>query len=148
EAAGRRPLRPCGRCVALAIPVALALLPICFTQLHADEAIWRLFQPGASQPRHPVIEARENSAWGTLGLVQLLIVTVLVAPLAEELFFRGLLLGALRRLFGLAWVAILGSALAFGIVHLGQPQDVLPLATMGLFLGYTRLRTGSLATCV
>lgn len=67
-----------------------------------------------------------------------------VAPIAEELFFRGYLFGALRRR-GLA-VAALVSGTAFGLAHLGgSPLGfIVPLATLGIVLALLYERTGSL----
>lgn len=67
-----------------------------------------------------------------------------VAPLAEELFFRGFLFGALRRR-GLV-VAAGVSGLAFGLAHLGgSPVGfIVPLALLGILLALLYERTGSL----
>lgn len=63
---------------------------------------------------------------GALGLY---FVVVLLAPLAEELFFRGLLYGTWRKRLG-PWPAAILSSLFFGMVHL---QRVLPLTVVGIF---------------
>lgn len=60
-------------------------------------------------------ELREQAAQSEL-LPYFVVTTVLVAPLAEELFFRGMLFPALGRRMGL-WPAAVVSALAFGAVH-------------------------------
>jgi membrane protease YdiL (CAAX protease family) len=134
--------------IRVAFATAFILLPVCTSQLYAAKILWRYLDPSAEQPQHGVIDALERSEWGSAGIVQLVLVAVVVAPLAEELFFRGLLLGAARRVSGLAWPAILLSAAAFGIVHLPQPQNVVPLTTMGIILGYVRLRYDSVWVCV
>lgn len=67
---------------------------------------------------------------------------VLVAPLTEELLFRGLILrGLLRR--GSVTAAIVLSALLFGLVHL-NPWQSTTTTMMGLLLGWWTVRTGSL----
>lgn len=68
---------------------------------------------------------------------------VFVAPLVEELVFRGFLLPALSRRLGTA-AAIALSGLLFGLMHLSDPTSVPPLVAFGLALGALRLRTGSL----
>lgn len=132
---------------AAAIVALLVLLPIVTLQEEAGRVVWRWLHPDVAPPVHAVLQALEHSAWGTWGRWQLLIGAVLVAPLAEELFFRGLLLQAISHHTGLAWPAILASAAAFGAVH-AQPQDVLPLASMGIVLGYLRFATGSVWPCI
>jgi len=67
---------------------------------------------------------------------------VLVAPLTEELLFRGLILrGLLRR--GSVTSAIVLSALLFGLMHL-NPWQSITTTMMGLLLGWWTVRTGSL----
>jgi hypothetical protein len=68
------------------------------------------------------------------------------APLVEELFFRGLLLGSLSRRFG-APVGIIGSAVVFGLAHFELLQ--LPaLILFGLVLGVLVHRTGRLGPAI
>lgn len=69
------------------------------------------------------------------------------APIAEELFFRGLLLGALRRRFG-SVVGVVGSSLAFTTVHYGGgglQQSIMlfsVVGAIGVVLGSYVVRTG------
>ena len=126
----------------------LVLFPITWALLELGQIVWQWLHPGAATPVHVVLQALRQSQWGVWGVVQLVVGAVVVAPLAEELFFRGVLLQAVCYHFPRAWVAAGVSAAAFGLVHSSQPQDVLPLATMGVVLGYLRLRTGRLWPCV
>ena len=75
---------------------------------------------------------------------------ILGAPLVEELFFRGLLQRSIARRLGPV-VAVAGSAVAFGLVHLqpdltGWSQLALTsaLASFGIVLGVLAQRTGRL----
>lgn len=61
-------------------------------------------------------------------VIGLALSVAVVVPLAEELFYRGLLFTLLRR-FGF-WPAALASSLLFGAAH-GAPTLVLPLAVAG-----------------
>jgi ABC-2 type transport system permease protein/sodium transport system permease protein len=78
----------------------------------------------------------------------LVLFSVVVPALVEELFFRGFLFGAVRRVCG-GWTTIVGTALAFGLLHvvmggaLGLNQ-FLPSTLMGLILGWVRHQSGSL----
>lgn len=67
---------------------------------------------------------------------------VVVAPIAEEILFRGQLQPAVEKRFG-PWPAIIGPAILFGAVHL-QPWAAPPLIIAGIFLGWLRWKTGSL----
>ena len=75
-------------------------------------------------------------------LARLLVSLAVVVPLLEEAFFRGLLLGGLRRRGG-GWVtAWLLSSVLFGLAHV-TPAAVLYATVAGLLLGALVLRTGS-----
>lgn len=69
----------------------------------------------------------------------------LLAPLAEELVFRGAILRKLLGVFGEKWhwAAIVISALIFGIVHMNIPQFV-HATLIGLLLGWMYYRTHSI----
>lgn len=80
------------------------------------------------------------------GVVLLVLVVVIGAPLVEELFYRGLLLRSLQKLLPV-WVAIVVSGLAFGASHfqlLGFPA----LAVFGMLLALLAWRTGRLGIAV
>jgi membrane protease YdiL (CAAX protease family) len=70
---------------------------------------------------------------------------VLVAPLAEEYLFRGLLYRALDREWG-GWRAVAGSAAFFAIYH--PALSWLPVATLGAANALLFRRTGTLAPAV
>ncbi|HXF82450.1 MAG TPA: CPBP family glutamic-type intramembrane protease [bacterium] len=81
---------------------------------------------------------------GPLAVADLVLVFLLVCalvPVAEELFFRGFVYGALRR-WGVAAAALL-SALFFAAVH-NQIVHFLPIFALGLILALLYERTGSL----
>jgi len=69
-----------------------------------------------------------------------------LAPLAEELFFRGYLQTRLRKRWGRG-IAIVISAIAFGVFHLDPIQSVFA-AAMGLALGYVAERSGSIRPAI
>ncbi len=67
-------------------------------------------------------------------------VVVVIAPIVEELTFRGLGFAVLRP-FGAA-VAVVGTAIAFAAVH-GLVDGFVPLLVFGLAIGFLRLKTES-----
>ncbi len=76
---------------------------------------------------------------GVLGIVVL-------GPVAEELLFRGAILGFLLK--KLSWRnAILTSALIFGIIHM-NPAQILYAFLLGMALGRIYYKTGSLLICM
>ncbi len=78
--------------------------------------------------------------------VAVLTIAVL-APFAEELFFRGAVLNAWEREYGTGR-AILGSAVVFAIVHIagGTALAIVQVFLLGLLLAWVYVRTRSLAT--
>ena len=69
----------------------------------------------------------------------------IMAPIAEEVVFRGAILRALLNLTGNCrhWVAIVCSALIFGLAHMNLAQG-LHAFLIGLLLGWFYYRTGSI----
>jgi membrane protease YdiL (CAAX protease family) len=68
---------------------------------------------------------------------------VLLAPLAEEVLFRGLLFGALQKWLTARGTIILTAAI-FALVHM-QAAYFVPIFLLGLILGWARHKSGSLA---
>ncbi len=73
------------------------------------------------------------------------IVIGILAPITEELVFRGAILRALLKGFGTYkhWVAIFVSALIFGLIHMNLAQGVHAFF-LGLVLGWMYYRTDSI----
>jgi len=82
-------------------------------------------------------------------LVTVCVLVTVIAPLAEEIFFRGYFYGALRNWRG-PWPAALITGLVFGAIHAGSADLVflVPLAILGFALCVVRERTGSLLPCI
>lgn len=70
-----------------------------------------------------------------------------VAPLLEELVFRGFLFGAVAARYG-AGVSIVSTGFLFGVFHMTDPGVVPPLAVLGVLFGILRHRAGSVWPCV
>ncbi|HWR99227.1 MAG TPA: type II CAAX endopeptidase family protein [Prolixibacteraceae bacterium] len=71
---------------------------------------------------------------------------VVLAPIVEELIFRGVIFSGFQRIYPAFW-AILFSALLFALFHL-NPWQLLPTFLLGLLVGYVRLSTGSLLAAI
>ena len=74
--------------------------------------------------------------------VAALLAFVLVAPVTEELLFRGWLMRDLEQHHGRTW-ALVWSSIVFGLAHLGHPASVLYATLGGFVLGAVALRTRS-----
>jgi membrane protease YdiL (CAAX protease family) len=130
-----------------AVPAALAATSVCVGLLTLSQ--WISPSAESADQEHPVLQAFNQSAWGIWGQVQLIVGAIVVAPLVEEFFFRGLVIRAGWVLSRNGWVAVLISGALFGLIHLSiSPLHVVPLATLGIILAVIRIRTGSLLLCV
>jgi membrane protease YdiL (CAAX protease family) len=81
--------------------------------------------------------------------VSAVLTIAILAPVAEEIFFRGAVLNAWEREYGTSR-AVLGSALLFALVHIvgGTPLAVAQVFLLGLVLASVYVRTRSLATTI
>ena len=80
------------------------------------------------------------------GLLAMAIALVVVAPIVEELFFRGLLLEAMRRRWSAA-SAVVGSSVFFGATHF-QPLQFPALTLAGAVFALAALRAQRLGPAV
>lgn len=98
-----------------------------------------------------------GTSHSTAALAGAAVFVCVVAPICEELFFRGFIFGALRRIrlpvggrdLG-TWLAALITGVLFGLVHAGSAssQYLVPLGLLGFVLCLLRWRTGSLYPCM
>jgi hypothetical protein len=71
---------------------------------------------------------------------------VIIAPIVEELIFRGMIMSGFSRNYHPAF-AIFFSALLFALFHLNPWQFPAAFA-LGIILGWIRIRTGSVLACI
>jgi uncharacterized protein len=93
----------------------------------------------------------------TVALAAAGVFVCVIAPVAEEFFFRGFLFGALRRwrlvIAGRdlgTWVAAVITGILFGLAHTGSAssQYLIPLGFLGFVLCLVRWKTRSLYPCI
>ena len=145
-----------GLILAMAVwPVAtLILVPV---SLEAVRIVCRwLWDLSYTAQAHTLL--REMDGTGTTTHLWLVIIlAVVVAPLTEEIIFRGLLQGWLAGLLRSRWIAIAVSAGIFAVFHLATREnagvgevslarlETIPaLFVLGLVLGYAYEKSGSL----
>ena len=90
----------------------------------------------ASQEAQTALIETANLGW-------LFLTVGVLTPLAEELFFRGALMGWMMLRGFPRWSVILLPALLFAVMHL-NPMGMLQIFSLALLLGYLRWATGSL----
>jgi membrane protease YdiL (CAAX protease family) len=91
-------------------------------------------------------EELTEGATNAVGVVLLVLIVGLAAPVFEELFYRGLWLRAIERRAGTA-VAVIGSSLVFGLVHF-QLYDLPALVGFGAIAALLTVRTGRLGPAI
>jgi len=120
----------------LEVALTLALIPI--LQLDPD-----------AQNQQLLSDLKEHRDAATV--ILFVIGAVILAPIVEELLFRGVLLRALLRRFEPV-TAVLGSAIIFALVHyIGDPNTLpfLPALTgLGAVLALVALRSGDLSMSI
>ncbi len=93
----------------------------------------------------------------TAALVGAAVFVCVVAPIAEEFFFRGFIFGGLRRMHVViggqdigTWLAAAITGLLFGLAHTGSAsaQYLIPLGFLGFVLCLVRWWTRSLYPCM
>jgi membrane protease YdiL (CAAX protease family) len=100
-----------------------------------------ILQPDSGDP------IQTGDRYGTL--IGSCVIIIVVAPLTEEIFFRGFLYRILRGRMGL-WPALVINGALFGAIHLtsGGPLAVALIAPLGFLLCLIYERSGSLYPCI
>lgn len=70
-----------------------------------------------------------------------------VGPIAEEFIFRSAILGSMLRRGMTPWIAVVVSAMIFGLVH-GNPQQIPFAFFVGILFAFVYYRTGSVIPCM
>ena len=117
------------------------LPPVILTAWLADGLLRWLGLPPSQQA---VFTTLADPSLGTAAQALLIFVAVVVAPLAEEAVFRGVVFPALLH-SGRLFRALLLVNVLFALLHLHLPS-CLPLLAVGLSLSFGMLATGSLLT--
>jgi len=123
----------------------LAILPVCLFLLFATT--WLILQlnpnPDLLAP-HAYLQMLMDGGVPMVWRALLVLAAVVLAPLGEEVFFRGLLQSMFRRYLRRPWVAILLTSILFSAVHVADIKSLPALFALSLALGYNYERTGRL----
>ena len=93
-------------------------------------------------PRHEELkEIMAYPQWQVRALI--IFTTILVVPLAEEIFFRGMFQTVLRSYIIRPWPAIIFASLVFVMFH-ENPEHWPALFALSVCLGYSYEKSGSL----
>ena len=124
------------------------LLPMAFTIVGTSilvsemNNLLRIFLPAPEW----FIEMMMNLVAGKTNFWRSVALTVVVAPLTEELLFRGLILRGFLNHYGKS-KAVLVSAILFAIIHL-NPWQLIGALILGVIFGWWFVQTRSLIPCL
>jgi CAAX protease family protein len=126
---------------------ALGWMAVAFVAFYAFTVVWVAIVGG--DPNDEKLPDELGADDSTFALLAVAFLVSVVAPVAEEFFFRGFFYGALRNWRGV-WPAALITGLVFGGIHAGSAdaEFLAPLAFFGFALCLLRERTGSLYPCI
>ncbi len=126
---------------------AVALVPVALVLVSLLAYAWFEALHRSGEEREFVKEIGGDA--GTLSVLAVCGLVCVVAPICEEILFRGFIFRSLSNRRG-PWPAALATGVLFGVVHgLSAPiVDLLPLALLGTVLCLVYQWTGSLYPCM
>lgn len=142
--AGPRHLAATRRMIVGTVCIAVVAIGLCPLVRDATMKTLLLFDARYEFAAHPTIAALQDQPHSALIVVALWLGAAVIAPIAEELFFRGILQTFLVGLFQRRWAAIGLTSVTFGMIHLQQVHAIPALVLLGILIGYAYERTGSL----
>ena len=120
----------------------LGAWPLLFIVLVVYSLILSLLGADVKSGTHPIVPLLMSSD-ENYAVYFVVILAVLVAPIVEEIMFRGALYTWLRGRMRKTW-AILASAFLFALVHPQGAVGVVPLTFIGIVLAFLREWRGTL----
>jgi membrane protease YdiL (CAAX protease family) len=108
---------------------------------------WLLFKLIGEQDVSAEARQLTDRATTPLGVILLFLIVGVGAPIAEEIFFRGLALRAFRKRGWAWWPSIIVTAVYFGATHL-QPLQFPALVLFGIAVGWLVQRTDRLGPAI
>jgi uncharacterized protein len=118
--------------------ICIMFLPILAASLFVNLSYHRLLREWLNLAPVEYIFAHDSTYLGWW-----LLVICFQPAIIEELFFRGLAFGALRRVCG-AHAVVWITSIMFALAHIGVPLSMPVLFMVGLVLGYSRLLSGGI----
>ena len=119
-----------------AVMVAIAAFPL------VSFVSWLQMQVMGQPIQNPQMDLLKPERFGWDLYLGMLLTAGVLAPIVEELAFRGLLYRWLRERLGI-WIAAFGSAIGFSVLH-GIPGLIPAIAVLGLVLAWIYEITGTI----
>ncbi len=119
---------------------SIVLIALALVAVLGLNALWAWVMETFNLPGQPDLVPLFGE--GVSGFIVAFVVAAIVAPIAEEVFFRGFLYAGMRDRWGLT-AGLIVSSLLFGVIHL-TPGVILPIVLMGLIFALLYEKTNSL----
>ena len=132
------------RALALGLGVGLVVLPTVLALQGLSILVIEKLTPLHPQEQEAVEILRATEDWSSR--IILGIATVILAPIAEEVIFRGILYPTIKRA-GYPLAALWGTSILFGLIHLNIATFV-PLTFLAIVLVCLYEYTGNLLACI
>lgn len=131
------------RAILLGVAAAVIFLPVGITlQNISVQLLSRVHIPNL--PQTAVVEFDKADSW--ISVAYLIFFATILAPVAEEILFRGIIYAAVKQ-FGFPRLALWGSAFFFAAIH-GNAPIFVPLLVLGLALAWLYDKTDNLLTSI
>jgi membrane protease YdiL (CAAX protease family) len=127
-----------------ALAYVLAASSLCDLTYLLTEQVIRLFRPDYEFYDHRVIQALRMPGEPPWAPLVLWLGAAVVAPIAEEGFFRGLVQTMILRATHQRGLAVAATALVFGMAHADQPHVLPAMTVFGVVIGLQYERSGAL----
>ncbi len=122
---------------------ALIASPMCDLVLGGTVVLIKWLDPAYDFEQHSTLVALSEGVYAWYVVVSLRLSAGLLAPVTEELFFRGLLQTTLLPLVRSRWLILVGVSSVFALAH-GQLHFFPALFALSMLLGYSYEKTGCL----
>lgn len=124
----------------------LGVWPLVAAAMSLTILVLKAFDESFEVPQHEALQVITQSSSAPLQTL-MIVLAVVVAPLIEELLFRGLFQTMIRSYVGRPWPAIVIASILFAVIH--QDTEHWPaLFVLALGLGYSYERSGSLLRAI
>jgi len=120
----------------------LAVVPVCYGLYWLTGKVWPRGEEDVNELL--ILLPQVSTVWKSAIVAS----AVILAPLFEEVFFRGLMQSLLRSLIRSPWAAIVVTSALFAGVHWPYVKDMPALFALAIALGYNYERCGRLGPSI
>ncbi len=137
-------LRTIGRDFVRAVVILFCIWPVVLAMIVGTTYVGKTFVgPEYEIEQHQELKVLTEHPQ-LVSKLMVVLLAIVMAPLVEEMLFRGILQSVIRSYVDLPWLAIALSSLMFAIVHMNNPEHWPALFVLAMAMGYAYEKSGSL----